>query len=483
MAEASGPIRRESEILGNIAKQFNNRELSDVTLKVGEKSYYAHRFVLASHSTVFKTMLMNVQWRESDQKIIKLEEEPKCEAVFEEFLKFLYSGKVSLNDRNLCGIHMLADKYDLTVLKEEAETALKAFLSGTDGNALQRSLEWLRYIEQFVPEILPMCYEAIRTNFNGLCYDDELINKLESRDLKAILASNDIVVYNEMSVFELVSTWAKMRFKNLSQQSAVEELEELETILELVRFYNIDAHGLQKVETNDLCNSIGKAKFVNDYVIPAYKVHSQMQCIASSGGTAVEGQYKCPFDSGDICPHLNPRLYTKDGVTIDFEIIHGFPPASLTPIDLTDAGKFAQLQSGLVVESVTDSWAIANRGPSEPVGNEIFTLTPSPSHIGRQFTAAVIVHTDPMKFRHAIKYTGTVEAGRQQLQQRPREQRRGRLVDDDDFVGGINQRRRRLVDYDDLCSININRTKQILLPWPAYRKLDVFEVSVVVHLH
>ena len=42
-----------------------------------------------------------------------LQESPECEAVFEVFLKYLYTGKISLNYSNVIPILQLADKYNV----------------------------------------------------------------------------------------------------------------------------------------------------------------------------------------------------------------------------------------------------------------------------------------------------------------------------------------------------------------------------------
>jgi hypothetical protein len=40
-------------------------------------------------------MLMNSKWSESQEKKIVLRESPACAAVFEVFLKYLYTGKIA----------------------------------------------------------------------------------------------------------------------------------------------------------------------------------------------------------------------------------------------------------------------------------------------------------------------------------------------------------------------------------------------------
>ena len=61
-------------------------------------------------------MLMNQNWNESREKRIVLGETPSCEAVFEDFLKYLYTGKIALDFATVIPIVSLADKYNVTDL-------------------------------------------------------------------------------------------------------------------------------------------------------------------------------------------------------------------------------------------------------------------------------------------------------------------------------------------------------------------------------
>ena len=65
------------------SKFFNNALLSDVRLRVGQQSYYAHKFILAKSSDVLATLLYSQHWT-SDQSEILLEEQEECQGdVFE----------------------------------------------------------------------------------------------------------------------------------------------------------------------------------------------------------------------------------------------------------------------------------------------------------------------------------------------------------------------------------------------------------------
>ena len=335
---------------------------------------------------------------------------------------------MALSSDNVCGIHMLADKYDVPLLKEEAVNAMEDILSGARGSALSSSLAWLRYIEQLIPDLQPACYDAIRTNFDGFYRNDEYINTLESRDLLAILSSNDIVVVDEMSIFHRVRGWAASKFKNLSSAEASRELK---PILKLVRFHNMDTNNLQTVENSLLCKAFGKS-FICDYLFPAYKIHSQMQRIASDRSEMSQGndQIECPYNCNDDCSHLlNPRLYT----TKPYGALYSMPyprsghafrhqSVSVKPVDLTDVKKYAnlQLRPDHSRNTCNESWQFKCEANYESTQeNDIFTLTPSSSHVGRQYTVAITAMTvsetrhvrdsKTVKFRYTIKCTGVVD--------------------------------------------------------------------------
>ena len=59
--------------------------------------YPAHKLILCASSDVFQIMLHDSKWSESNEKRVTLGETPSCAAVFEDFLKYLYTGKIHLN--------------------------------------------------------------------------------------------------------------------------------------------------------------------------------------------------------------------------------------------------------------------------------------------------------------------------------------------------------------------------------------------------
>ncbi len=56
---------------------------------------------------------MNPSWSESHETRVVLKETPSCEAVFEDFLKYLYTGKILLDYATVIPLVSLADKYNV----------------------------------------------------------------------------------------------------------------------------------------------------------------------------------------------------------------------------------------------------------------------------------------------------------------------------------------------------------------------------------
>ena len=113
------------------ASLFNKPEMSDIKLKVGDQTFYAHRLVLCSASDVFAKML-GTNWLESKQKELILGEEEECVKVFESFLYFFYSGIIDITDSYVIPLFMLADKYNVILLYGQCvkmiEKGLKVYI-------------------------------------------------------------------------------------------------------------------------------------------------------------------------------------------------------------------------------------------------------------------------------------------------------------------------------------------------------------------
>ena len=408
--KASGQefIQHDSHLVDHIAEHFNNPDVSDVTLTVGDQVFAAHRLVLATQSKVFHRMLLSENWKESAEKKVTLEESPEGMAAFSDFLKFFYTGKLTLTIANVCGVHTLADKYDVSVLKEDCLGFMKDVLSGVHGDALKAGLEWLQYVDSFVPDMLPTCHNALRTNFFGISINEEhkhAFKKLNSNQIKNIFSITDI----------------KDELVLMSESSLLAFSEE--KLLPFVRFPNIDMDKLRelyehKPHLKQFCNE-------------AYKVHAERSNILGKAckrrrmSERIDDEVMCPCsgNAGYPCPHINPRFYTKPPFSRGLNKMT-CRRALEEPVDLSNLSRFSQKMLFSDDRDRNAEWTISAQGnyqDDDYEGDTIFesyVVTPAVCHEGRQFTIAIValtLSTDPnggkcWQYRYCIKFTGAVTA-------------------------------------------------------------------------
>lgn len=89
---------------------------SDVTIKVQNREFQAHRSILAARSSVFESMF-KLDMVEKDSGVVNIDD---CEPdIVQDFLLFVYTGNVNhVTSVNMAGLFKIADKYDLKELKD-----------------------------------------------------------------------------------------------------------------------------------------------------------------------------------------------------------------------------------------------------------------------------------------------------------------------------------------------------------------------------
>ena len=131
-------LRDEPSFIHDVAQFYNQTDLADATLRVDDTTYPAHRFVLAKSSDVFRAMLYDEAWSDTREKEMTLNESPECTAVFDRFLRYLYTAEVVIGADSAVGILCLADKYQvrtsslymLKVLAEKSEQCKQMYEMG-----------------------------------------------------------------------------------------------------------------------------------------------------------------------------------------------------------------------------------------------------------------------------------------------------------------------------------------------------------------
>ena len=108
---------------------FDTMQMSDVIFNFGDRQFPAHKLILAARSEVFAAMFQHPTTESLTNRIRIQDVEPE---VFHELLRFIYTGRVSLEEKMDCFVARLflaADKYLLDELKNQCENCLLQHMS------------------------------------------------------------------------------------------------------------------------------------------------------------------------------------------------------------------------------------------------------------------------------------------------------------------------------------------------------------------
>ncbi|KAL1403681.1 hypothetical protein pipiens_005595 [Culex pipiens pipiens] len=125
-----------SELAESFGKLLSSSQLSDITVKVGRRTFHAHKAVLVAQSTVFAAMFQHDMREAQRNEIVIPNMDPQ---VFEEVLRFIYTDKVEGLPQMAYELLEVAEKYDLARLKVICENEL---LTGITVNAATKTLEF-----------------------------------------------------------------------------------------------------------------------------------------------------------------------------------------------------------------------------------------------------------------------------------------------------------------------------------------------------
>lgn len=108
-------------------KLIINGKHHDLTLKVADREFRVHQDILMARSPVFEAMLSH-EMTEKNEGVIDV---PDCDPeAMEQFLLYMYCGKVEKWNTDIAiGLYYLADKYNMTPLKEKCSEFIKGSLS------------------------------------------------------------------------------------------------------------------------------------------------------------------------------------------------------------------------------------------------------------------------------------------------------------------------------------------------------------------
>ena len=296
--------------------------MSDIQIVVGHKSFFAHKLVLCCSSDVLKVMLTQPQWLDSQRDRIVLMEEPACIHVFDIFMQYFYSGCIHLDHCNVLPVLMLADKYNVTDLREICLTYMENHLVSVV--KYNRAVSWYQYAKLCGHnELANTCQNFIKWNFQKVSSTEDFL-LLEYEFLLQFLQDSDLVVPDEYVLYEALQRWLSFNYVQYNSSHMNQSLEQ-EAILHLVsciRFPMMHQDMLQLLDNDPFATQF--QDFFIEKVGLAVLYHTSKRIDRQLFPGATNGCYD----------HVTPRNYTNDmwSSTLLIDNYSALPPHDVRPL-------------------------------------------------------------------------------------------------------------------------------------------------------
>ncbi|CAG0892696.1 unnamed protein product [Darwinula stevensoni] len=300
-------VDNSHRLVQKIASLYANQLLSDITLIVESKHYSAHRLILCASSDVFQVMLMDPRWTESHQSSIILEEDPACAAVFPEFLYYLYSGQVVLQQNSALPLLALADKYNVRDLREVCLTYMTNHIVAAASHG--QLVSWIQYASWSAhPSFSEVCRNFIKWNFLLISEADDF-GSMDKDMLESFLKDDELIIRNELTLYHCVVRW--LHLQRGGREESLKDLDVglIKKVMMCIRFPMISPRQLAEMLLYPLVSQF-KEFFVERLAV-GMAFHSGQH-------DRVE-EVKATEENGDTL--FRPRLYTEErwstGIQID----------------------------------------------------------------------------------------------------------------------------------------------------------------------
>lgn len=227
--EENTEVDNSKQLVTKLATLYAERLMNDIHLEVDGVQYPAHRIILCTSSEVFQVMLMNSNWSESRTDRVVLQESKPCAEIFEKFLRYFYTGQISLNESTVMPILSLADKYLVKDLMQVCKDYMCNHIAST-----KHVISWYQYTLGLGHTVAEACRDFIKWNFEAVAEMNDFLN-INTETLCKFLTQNDIVVQNEMSLLKYVMQWLEYQLDS-EDDSSNENFSLVETVISYIRF-------------------------------------------------------------------------------------------------------------------------------------------------------------------------------------------------------------------------------------------------------
>ncbi|XP_068193553.1 BTB/POZ domain-containing protein 17 [Antennarius striatus] len=179
---------------------------SDITLRVQTintdevKVIQVHSLVLTMQSDVFEELLLG-----RNSSVVAVKETHDCATVFDKFVRYLYSGDISVRLDQAISLHKLASKYHVWGLQQGLTQYMTQHLSSDSPTG--HVVSWYSYAMQVGDEaLLDSCLQYLSWNLSSVLQSGEW-GSISEDLLLSLLQRSDLILQSELQLYEALETW------------------------------------------------------------------------------------------------------------------------------------------------------------------------------------------------------------------------------------------------------------------------------------
>ncbi|KAJ6241226.1 pep-cterm sorting domain-containing protein [Anaeramoeba flamelloides] len=220
----------------------NNRDMSDIKFLVGKDQtpLYGHQLILSMSSPVWRGMFYTREFRETSTREMKVIKIPDIEgALFEEFLRFLYSRKIIVKEGNLFPLYWIGDRYCVFELQEHCTEQFQKCL--TLKNCITN---YSKTIEWDIPSWRKIALQFLSENSKTMFTDNTCFRGFPAETVREMLSMQSLQS-SEILLFRSLLNWGKELQKKSQFTLTLKEI--LNPFLPLIQLNLLNFRQLEEV--------------------------------------------------------------------------------------------------------------------------------------------------------------------------------------------------------------------------------------------
>ncbi|XP_045160444.2 uncharacterized protein LOC123525451 isoform X2 [Mercenaria mercenaria] len=229
-------------------ERMRDETWSDITLKVGCRSLYAHRLVLAVHSGYFKTLFLS-NFSDSKSKEIDLSPVVTDIDILEVLVKYMYCGKIECEKKDFWEVARLASYLEMKVLMSMCEKWMIKQVT------LNNCVEYYVFANTHgYRKAEDLAYKIIEPRFHDYIVFQDSALVLKPKDVIPMLDSGFFKNCGNASFLEFLGNWVAKGCTDQHVEVAKEVLEYLDQ--EIESDFTVTAHKTPMKSLEECCHKL-----------------------------------------------------------------------------------------------------------------------------------------------------------------------------------------------------------------------------------